>query len=106
MLLDGAGKATGTVRNFLGASVPFDIAAQGSEVGILAQRASGEVEFRPLAADGHPLGGWICLDGPSTDPFEFASIDTEQSTGYAVLYRTPGYAETLVRFDHLGVGAP
>jgi hypothetical protein len=104
--LDSTGAPSSVVHAFANASFGFDLAAQGGELGLLAQRSTQEVEFRPLGDDGAPLGGWVCLDGPSTNAFELASVDGDGTADYAVVYRTPANDETLVRFDHLGTGNP
>jgi len=109
------GKPTSAVRRLAGATVGWDVAvgAGGAELGVVARRASGEAEFRPFStADGHAIGGWVCLDAPSVgDPDQRAAIDADPGAagdagagGYAVVYRTPARVEGLARFDHLGTG--
>lgn len=104
VLLDAGGHPTTPVQRLEGASTGWALAVNGGELGVVAGRASGEVEFRPFsAADAHALGSWVCLDAASQDPDERATVDAD-GAGYAVVYRRPSRGEALVRFDHLGTG--
>ncbi len=102
LLLDDAGQVVGSAHKLEGAYFGWDIAVQGSEIGVVAARSTLEPEFRPFDAAMVPLGSWVCLDDP-TDIGDVGAVSADGS-GYAVLYRTPPGAEALVRFDHLGTG--
>ncbi len=107
VLLDEQGQATGPAYKLLGAHFAWDIAAQGTELGVLAGRATGEPEFRPFDASMAPLGSWVCLDVPG-DITDRGGIDAN-GTGYAVVYYRPELPvpqgkEIFAVFDHLGTG--
>jgi hypothetical protein len=103
VLFDGNGEVASPAFDLEGAFVTRDVAVLGSEIGVVAGRASDETEFRAFDATMAPLGPWVCLAGP-TSSGEPAAIDIDPN-GYAVLYRTPAGATNLARFDRLGTGA-
>lgn len=113
--LDASGNVSGTAHRLLGADYPWDIALQGNEVGlvtsgndILVDGSEGPRKplFRPLDLTGHPIGPWVCLDGfvPTGQYQDMALL--QEANGYALVYKTPADDTVLVKFDHLGTGAP
>lgn len=105
VMLDSAGKVVGSARRYLGTSFAMDLAAMGDNLGLVAKRADGSAEFRPLDSKGDPLGDWKCLDAPSEDTYDQAGIDAD-GAGWAIAYRTPGGGEKFVRTNLTGTGAP
>lgn len=111
------GVLLGRARVLLGTSRGFGIGTSNGELGVLAWRlkqngpdaevptSHDAIEFRPFAADGSPLGNWVCLDGPSRDSSIAAAIEGE-ANGYAVVYRTPAGGVAFTRFDRRGTGNP
>lgn len=109
LLLDETGARSSAAHRLVGAVIGADLAAQGDELGVLANRATGEPEFRPLAADLSPLGPWVCLEGPSGGSDD-AGLDAD-GAGYAAVVRrpldpAPDGLEIFTRFDRLGTGSP
>jgi hypothetical protein len=101
--LDGKGEPVGALMRLAGATMGWGVAAQGSEIGVVARRSTGEIEFRSFAANGAALGDWVCFDAPSGDPELAAAIDSD-AVGYAIVYRNPAHTNSLVRLDRLGTG--
>ncbi|MBK9259262.1 MAG: hypothetical protein IPM54_05440 [Polyangiaceae bacterium] len=105
VMLDSAGNVVGSARRYLGTSFAMDLAAMGDNLGLVAKRADGSAEFRPLDSKGDPIGDWKCLDAPSEDTYDQAGIDAD-GAGWAIVYRTPGGGEKFVRTNLTGTGVP
>jgi len=105
VILDDKGTVTGAAHRFLGATFGWDLAVLGDELGLIARRATGEIAFRSLDAEGAPLAAWRCVTTPSEDLYQSAGIDADED-GYALLYRTPEGAEALSIVDRLGSAQP
>jgi hypothetical protein len=101
--LDGSGKPLGPLMRLAGATLGWGIAAQGSEIGVVARRSTGEIQFRSFAANGAALGDWVCFEPSTGDPDLQATIDSDP-VGYAVVYRSSAHTNSLVRLDRLGTG--
>ena len=103
--LDAQGNVAGSARRFVGTKFAMDLAALGDSLGLVAKRADGVTEFRPLDAQGDPTGDWKCIDLPSTDTYDQAGIDAD-GAGWAIVYRTPAGGEKFVRTNLTGTAAP
>jgi hypothetical protein len=82
----------------------YGLAAQGSELGVVAKRADGSIELRTFASNAAPYGDWRCLDGPPVDAGvspRSAGIAAD-GAGYAVVYTAAGRAAILARVDRFG----
>lgn len=107
LLLDESGELASAAHRLDGAAWAADLATRGTELGVVANRITGEPEFRAFDADLSPLGAWVCLDGPGGGSDD-AGLDTD-GAGYAVVYRravdpAPDGMEIFARVDHLGTG--
>ncbi len=103
--LDAQGNVAGSARRFVGTKFAMDLAAFGDSLGLVAKRADGVTEFRPLDAQGDPMGDWKCIDLPSTDTYDQAGIDAD-GAGWAIVYRTPGGGEKFVQTNLTGTATP
>jgi hypothetical protein len=100
LLLDANGAPTIDPPILGGAVRSYGLAAQGAELGVLAQRADGTLAFRPFAANGAPLGSWQCI-GAAPQLTKIAALDVD-GAGYAAIYGATDGTVMLARFDHLG----
>jgi hypothetical protein len=100
--LDGEGYILGSAKELEGVVSVGDLAGVGQEFGVLATRPTGEPQFRPFDKNLEPLGGWVCLDGPSSG-FSVSALSAD-GTGYAAVFKTSTGAVNLARFDRLGTG--
>jgi hypothetical protein len=101
LVIDDEGLVLGSGYKLLGTSESYDIAVQGDGIGIVARRATGEIQFRSLDFNANPLGAWICLAGPNNDIYSRAAIDPIEG-GYAVVYRTAAQGLALSELDTFG----
>jgi hypothetical protein len=109
--LSATGAVTGPAHRYLGADVPWDLAAQGTELGLVVEGNDVAVDgsegprtplFRPLDATGHPLAPWVCLGNPvPAGQTQDLAIDADE-TGYAIVYPTETSDEMFLLVDHLG----
>jgi|GEM_PF-5325982 len=105
VMLDKGGNVVAPARRFVGTKFAMDLAAMGNHLGLLAKRSDGTTEFRLLDLAGTPVGAWKCIDSPSEDTYDQAGIDAD-GAGWAIVYRTPGSGEKLVRTNLTGTAAP
>ena len=111
VILDPSGNVAGPAHRLLGADFPWDIAAQGTELGVVIASNDMIVDgaegprrpfFRPLDAAGHALGPWVCLGaGLASNAVQDMAIDAD-GTGYAVVFQDPSADELLTRIGPLG----
>jgi hypothetical protein len=116
VLLDSLGGVT-SIRRLLGTSGALGLAVQGNELGVTAIRATVNdpeggasfpvyaPEFRAFDPTGAPLGPWVCL-ADATPNSAVDAVLTADGAGYAALMNASDGSAQLVRFDHLGTGAP
>ncbi len=112
--LDPSGKPVPPAHRLLGSDAPWAITSLGTQLGLVASSddlgsdadmGSREPMFRPLDATGHPLGPWVCLDGPiSPDQTQDMAIIAD-TTGYSVVFKSVANEEVLTRINPLGTGA-
>ncbi len=101
--LDASGNVTGAAHHYLGSIEGWDMALQGSTLGVVATRSTGEPEFRPVDLTGAPTGSWVCLDAPVPGTLsQGLAIDVDGSSGFAVMYTSPAGEDVLVRFNTMG----
>jgi hypothetical protein len=108
--MDVGGHRTSAGLKLVGTSGASAIAAStdGNTIGVLATRretAGLATEFRPFALDGTPLGPWVCLETPGTEP-DLGGGLVADGTGWSAIFRAKDGSASLARFDHLGTGAP
>lgn len=103
VLIDAFGRPRPTLRRFLGATEAWGIASAGSKLALVARSSSAQAVFRPLAADGEPVSGWVCVDdsGMDTDFEPRVALFAADDAYGAVVRHTDGSAVHL-ELDVLG----
>jgi hypothetical protein len=121
VLLDEDGRLAGPVRRLVGSGSGFGLATSGGELGVLAMHdvvgtgtpsdagADGgggssiktHVAFRPFGANGAPLGGWVCLEGPIKN-FDAPAAILGDEQGYSVARNATDGSVVFDRFNTRG----
>ena len=101
LILDESGNVMVSPPPILAGAVRgLSLAAQGTELGVVVERASQTVAFRPFDASAKPLGPWVCL-GSTAPSLNAAAVDAD-GAGYAVIFGSTNRSVVLARFDRLG----
>ncbi len=99
--LDVNGAMNGNARHLLGSDRAYDLAAHEAELGVVARASDGSTVFRPLDAEGAPVGPWTCFGDADPSGDHAASIATDRD-GYMILHRTPDGSTKLTGVNRLG----
>lgn len=111
--LNGNGDVVPPARRLLGGDQPWALASAGTSVGVVTmsndtlvggKEGPRKPQFRPVDSAGHPLGAWVCLDGPvPSKQYQDMGVVADGS-GWSIVYKSVADETVLMRTNLLGTG--